>query len=59
MNIALAFYKTLIRSVVTYAALGWEYEAKPLLNKLQVFQNKVMKIITEVPLVTSIEIIHE
>jgi hypothetical protein len=44
---------------MTYAAPAWGYAVKTHLSKLQVFQNKVLRIITELSNVTSIEILHE
>jgi hypothetical protein len=59
INLALTIYKSLIRSVITYAAPAWGYAAKTHLNKLQIFQNKVLRIITKLPRVTPIDILHE
>jgi hypothetical protein len=47
INLALTIYKTLIRPIITYAAPAWGYAAKTHLSKLQVFQNKVLRIVTK------------
>jgi hypothetical protein len=59
INLALTIYKTLTRPITTYAAPAWQSAAKADLSKLQVFQKNVLKIITKLPRVTSIEILHE
>ncbi|KDR21068.1 hypothetical protein L798_04127, partial [Zootermopsis nevadensis] len=59
INLALKIYKTLLRPIITYAAPAWGYAAKTHISKLQVFQNKVLRIITKLPWVTAIEILHE
>jgi hypothetical protein len=59
INLALTIYKTLIRPIITYAAPAWGYAAKTHLSKVQVFQNKVLRIVTKLPRVTSIEILHD
>jgi hypothetical protein len=60
INLALTIYKTLIRPIITYAAPACGYAAKTHLSKLQVFfQNKVLRIVTKLPRVKSIEILHE
>lgn len=59
INLALTIYKSLIRSILTYAAPVWGYAAKSHINKLQIFQNKVLRIITKLPRVTPIETLHE
>jgi hypothetical protein len=42
-----------------YAGPVWRYTAKTHLNKLEVFQIKVLRIIATLPKVTPIEILHE
>ena len=59
INLALTIYKSLIRSILTYAAPAWGYAAKTHINKLQLFQNKVLRIITKLPRVTPIDTLHE
>jgi hypothetical protein len=44
-NIKLTLHKTLIRSVMTYACLAWEFAAEYHLLKLQRLQNKVLRTI--------------
>jgi hypothetical protein len=41
------------------AAPAWGYEPQTMFNKLQVFQNKVLRIITKLPRVTPVGILHE
>jgi hypothetical protein len=59
INLALIIYKSIIRSILTYASLVWGYAAKTYMNKLQTFQNKVLRIITQLPRVTPILTLHE
>jgi hypothetical protein len=59
INLDLTIYKTLIRPIITYAAPAWGYAPKTHLNKLQVFQNKLLRIITKLPRVTPTDILHE
>jgi hypothetical protein len=59
INLALTVYKALIRPIITYAAPAWGYAPKTQFNKLQVFQNKVLRIITKHPRVTPIDTLHE
>jgi hypothetical protein len=44
---------------LTYACPVWVYAANTYINKLQTFQNKVLRIITKLPRVTPIVILHE
>jgi hypothetical protein len=41
INLALIIYKSLLRSILTYACPVWGYAANSYINKLQAFQNKV------------------
>jgi hypothetical protein len=59
INLALTIYKTLIRPIITYAAPAWGYDPKTHFKELQVFQNKVLRIITKLPRVTPTDILHE
>jgi hypothetical protein len=59
INLALIIYKSLTRSILTYASPVWGYAAKTHTNKLQTFQNKVLRIITKLPRVTPILTLHE
>jgi hypothetical protein len=42
-SIILTLYKSLIRSVMTYACSTWEYAADPYLLKLQSLQSRVLR----------------
>ena len=55
INLALTIHKTLIRSALTYAALAWGHATKTLLKKVQIFQNKVLRMIIKLPRVTPTE----
>jgi hypothetical protein len=55
INLALTIYKTLIRSALTNAALAWGHAAKTLLEKVQIFHNKVLRMIIKLPRVTPTE----
>jgi hypothetical protein len=59
INLALILYKSLLRSILTYACPVWGYAAKTYINKLQTFQNKVLRLITKLPRVTPIITLHE
>jgi hypothetical protein len=47
INLALIIFKSLLRSILTY------------INKLETFQNKVLRILTKLPRVTPIVTLHE
>jgi hypothetical protein len=59
INLALVIYKSLLRSILTYASPVWGYAANTYINILQTFQNKVLRIITKLPRVTPITTLHE
>jgi hypothetical protein len=59
INLALIIYKSLLRSKWTYACPVWGYAAYTYINKLQTFQNKVLRIIPKLPRVTPIATLHE
>jgi hypothetical protein len=59
INLALVIYKSLLRSILTYASPVWGYAADTHINKLQTFQNKVLRTITKLPRVTPIVTLHE
>jgi hypothetical protein len=59
VNLALIVYKSLLRSIVTYASSAWGYAAESYVHKLQTFQNKVLRMITKLPRVTPINTLHE
>jgi hypothetical protein len=44
---------------LSYASPVWGYAAKTYKNKLQTFQNKVLRIITKLPRITPITALHE
>jgi hypothetical protein len=55
INLALVIYKSLLRTILTYASPAWGYAANTYMNKLQTFQNKDLRIIkfsTVPPIVT-------
>lgn len=47
--VAIQMYKTLIRPIITYAAPVWGYTCKTNIKKLQVLQNKMLRIATKAP----------
>jgi hypothetical protein len=59
INLAIIIYKSLLRSILTYASPVWGYAANTYLNKLQTFQNKVRRIIRKLPRVMPIVTLHE
>jgi hypothetical protein len=59
INLPLTFFKTVLRPVITYGVLAWEYAAKSHLSRLEAFQSKLLRITTKLPRVTSIEIFHD
>jgi hypothetical protein len=59
INLASIICKSLIRSILTYISPVWGYAANTYINKLQTFQNKVLRIITKLPRVAPIVTLHE
>jgi hypothetical protein len=59
INLALIIYKSLLRSMMTYACPVWGFAAPSHINKLQTFQNKVLRLITKLPRVAPIVTLHE
>jgi hypothetical protein len=59
INLALTIYKSLLRSIMTYACPVWGFAAPSHIKKLQTFQNKVLRIITKLPRVTPTVTLHE
>jgi hypothetical protein len=57
-NIKLTLHKALIRFVMTYACLAWEFAAESHLLKLQRLQNKVLCTIGNFPRRTSVRDVH-
>jgi hypothetical protein len=57
-SIKLTLYKALIRLVMTYACSAWELAADTHLLKLQRLQNKVLRIIGNVPRCTPVRVLH-
>ncbi|KAL1447787.1 hypothetical protein WDU94_010908 [Cyamophila willieti] len=49
MKTSLLIYKTILKPVITYAAPVWIPASQCHLKKLQIFQNKVLRIITKAP----------
>jgi hypothetical protein len=59
INLALVIHKSLLRSILIYACPELGYAANTYINKLQTFQNKVLRIITKLPRVKPIVTLHE
>jgi hypothetical protein len=59
INSGLIIYKSLLRSILTYACPIWVYAANTYRNKLKTFQNKIPMIITKLPRIASIVTLHE
>jgi hypothetical protein len=59
INLALAIYKSLIISTLTYAAPAWRHAANTHFNISQHFQNKLLRMITKFPRVTPIDTLYE
>jgi hypothetical protein len=57
-NAKLTIHKVLIRSVMTYACLAWEFAAETHLLKLQRLQNKVLRTIGKLPRRTPVRDLH-
>jgi hypothetical protein len=57
-NIILTLFKALIRSIMTYACLDWEFSADNHLMKLQRLQNKVLCITGDFPRSTTVRDFH-
>jgi len=51
-------YKMLIRPLLTYAAPAWAFAANTHLKKLQIFQNRVLKLISKCPRYTRMTDLH-
>jgi hypothetical protein len=58
-NIKLTLYKTLIRSIMTYAFPAWEFAANTHLLKLQRLQNKVLRTIDNFARRTPVRELHK
>ena len=59
LKTALTLYKTLLRPIITYACPVWGNASKTHIQKLQVFQNKVLYTITKLPNFIPIWLLHE
>jgi hypothetical protein len=59
INLALIIYKSLLRSIMTYACPIWGFAAPRHIHKLQTFQNKVLRLVTKLPRITPITTLHE
>jgi hypothetical protein len=57
-NIKLTLHKTLIRPVINYFCLAWEFAADTHLLKLQRLQNKVLRTIGKFPKHTPVREVH-
>jgi hypothetical protein len=58
LNNKLLLYKAAFRSILTYASPVWIDAAKTHLKKIQIVQNKILKILLKKPFFTKTEIIH-
>lgn len=56
---ALTLYKTLLRPIITYACPVWGHAARCHIKKLQIFQNKMLYMITKLPRVTPVNVLHD
>jgi hypothetical protein len=52
-------YKMLIRPILTYAVQAWAFAPKKYYKRIQVFQNQVLKLITNAPRYTRMSDLHE
>jgi hypothetical protein len=59
INLALIIYKSILRSIFTYASPLCGYAANICKNKLHTIQNEVIRIITKLRRVTPIVTLHE
>lgn len=59
LNTKVLLYKTVFRPILTYAAPVWSSCARTHRTRLQVTQNKILKIMLNVPRYTSTSIVHE
>lgn len=57
-HVGVVMYKALLRPIITYACPVWGHAAKTHINRLQIFQNKVLRIATKLPQCTPIRILH-
>jgi hypothetical protein len=57
-NIEPTLHKALVRSVMTYACPAWELAADTYLLKLQLLQNKILRIIGSFPKCTPVRDLH-
>ena len=57
-QVGLVIYKALLRSMVTYACPIWGQASKVHTKKIQIFQNKCLRLITHLPKFISIDILH-
>ena len=52
-------YKTCIRPIITYGHQIWTAAAEKHINKIQIIQNKFLRIILNKPYFTPIKLLHE
>ena len=57
-RVQITMYKTLLRPILTYASPIWAQAAKRHINKLQVFQNRILYNATKIPRYTPVNILH-
>jgi hypothetical protein len=57
-NVKLTFHEALIRSVMTYACLAWEFASDTCLQESQRLQNRVLRTIVTFPRPTSVRALH-
>lgn len=54
----LTIYRSYIRPIITYACPVWSNTAKTHMNKIQVLQNKSLRMVLDAPYITKIEKLH-
>ena len=59
LSTKVTLYKSLVRPILTYASAAWGHAAKTHTHRLQIFQNRVIKTITNCPRYTRLKPLHE